>query len=421
MAWKTKKGGHLRSRKQKRNIGKLDTAESVRRQYSLTVWISDINSADLNIREEIKMKNIKNLKALTIVAAVALAPLTASAEVDFGERGEAVNLVIGYQPYYTESWTGVVNNGKGFWKNHLPAGSTAEFQVGLQGSVIVNAMAGEKQHIGYMGDMPAIASTFKYLPERGGTDIRIVAALGTSKQQCNIFLVKNDAPEFANGVEAVKWMDGKITSAPHGACTDRFAQLAFKKAGIKPAKYLNQNIEVITTNFRAGKLDAAAIWEPTATKMVSAGIARRAASGEDFGAQDGAFMVMLNDLIAQRPDAVMGWLEAELDAQEFVADPANADAIAAMAEAQTEQIDQSVLKASLYDSPMAGTTKLQLDFVISDDAKSLLRDATAFLYSLKKKPAASAQIRPEGVMGQFAERVLEKRGLSTPVGRIIAK
>ena len=366
------------------------------------------------------MKNIKNLKALTIVAAVALAPLTASAEVDFGERGEAVNLVIGYQPYYTESWTGVVNNGKAFWKNHLPAGSTAEFQVGLQGSVIVNAMAGEKQHIGYMGDMPAIASTFKYLPERGGTDIRIVAALGTSKQQCNIFLVKNDAPEFANGVEAVKWMDGKITSAPHGACTDRFAQLAFKKAGIKPAKYLNQNIEVITTNFRAGKLDAAAIWEPTATKMVSAGIARRAASGEDFGAQDGAFMVMLNDLIAQRPDAVMGWLEAELDAQEFVADPANADAIAAMAEAQTEQIDQSVLKASLYDSPMAGTTKLQLDFVISDDAKSLLRDATAFLYSLKKKPAASAQIRPEGVMGQFAERVLEKRGLSTPVGRIIA-
>ena len=367
------------------------------------------------------MKNIKNLKALTIVAAVAVAPLTASAEVDFGERGEAVNLVIGYQPYYTESWTGVVNNGKAFLKNHLPAGSTAEFQVGLQGSVIVNAMAGEKQHIGYMGDMPAIASTFKYLPERGGTDIRIVAALGTSKQQCNIFLVKNDAPDFANGVEAVKWMDGKITSAPHGACTDRFAQLAFKKAGIKPAKYLNQNIEVITTNFRAGTLDAAAIWEPTATKMVSAGIARRAASGEDFGAQDGAFMVMLNDLIAQRPDAVMGWLEAELDAQEFVADPANADAIAAMAEAQTEQIDQSVLKASLYDSPMAGTTKLQLDFVISDDAKSLLRDATAFLYSLKKKPAAAAQIRPEGVMGQFAERVLEKRGLSTPVGRIIAK
>jgi NitT/TauT family transport system substrate-binding protein len=130
---------------------------------------------------------------------------------------------------------------------------------------------------------------------------------------------------------------------------------------------------------------------------------------------------MLNDLISQRPDVVEGWLEAELDAQEFVANPANADAVAAMAEAQTEQIDQATLKSSLYDSPISGSTKLQLDFVISDDAKSLLRDATAFLYSLKKKPAAAAQIRPEGVMPQFAERVLERRGLKTPVGRVVAK
>ena len=352
-----------------------------------------------------------------ITAAGGRAIVNESDITNYASSGEAVAQAIDV----FGDLTGVVNNGKAFWKNHLPAGSTAEFQVGLQGSVIVNAMAGEKQHIGYMGDMPAIASTFKYLPERGGTDIRIVAALGTSKQQCNIFLVRNDAPKFANGVDAVKWMDGKVTSAPHGACTDRFAQLAFKSAGIKPAKYLNQNIEVITTNFRAGKLDAAAIWEPTATKMVKSGIARRAASGEDFGAQDGAFMVMLNDLISQRPDVVEGWLEAELDAQEFVANPANAYAVAAMAEAQTEQIDQATLKSSLYDSPISGSTKLQLDFVISDDAKSLLRDATAFLYSLKKKPAAAAQIRPEGVMPQFAERVLERRGLKTPVGRVVAK
>jgi NitT/TauT family transport system substrate-binding protein len=366
------------------------------------------------------MTTIKTAKTIAMVAAIALAPSFASAK-DFGKNGEKVDLVIGYQPYYTESWTGVVNNGKAFWKKHLPAGSTAEFQVGLQGSVIVNAMAGEKQDIGYMGDMPAIASTFKVLPERGGTDIRIVAALGTSKQQCNIFLVKNDAPKFANGKEAVKWMDGKITAAPFGACTDRFAQLAFKQSGIKPAKYINMGIEVITTNFRAGKLDAAAIWEPTASKMVAEGIARRAASGEDFNALDGAFMVMLNDLIQQRPDAVMGWLEAELDAQEYVADPANADSIAEMAASQTEKIDTSVLKASLYSSPVAGSNKLTLDFVISDRAKKLMKNATAFLHGTPKKVAASPQMRPEAVMGQFAERVLQKRGLSTPVGVINAK
>lgn len=344
------------------------------------------------------------------------------ADVDFGKPGEPVKLVIGYQPYYTESWSGVVNNGKQFWKKYLPEGSTAEFQIGLQGSVIVNAMTGEKQHIGYMGDMPAIASTFRNLKERGGTDIRIVSVLGTSKQQCNVFLVRNDAPEFKDGVEAVKWMDGKITSAPHGACTDRFAQLAFKQAGIEPKRYLNQNIEVITTNFRAGKLDAAAIWEPTATKIVKAGIARRGASGEDFDALDGGFMVMLNDLITQRPDVHKGWLEAELDAQLFMADPANADEVAAMAEQQTEKIDKDVLWYSLFGGYPAnqggGEVKVQLDFIVNDRVQGLLDAATEFLYSLPKKPAAAAAIRDGGVDDSVARQILEERGLKSPLAVI---
>ncbi len=358
-----------------------------------------------------------------LLACVASQP--ALAEVDFGAEGEAVDLVIGYQPYYTESWSGVVNNGQELWKKYLPEGSTATFEIGLQGSVIVNAMTGEKQHIGYMGDMPAIASTFRNIKERGGTDMRIVAVLGTSKQQCNIFLVRNDAPEFENGAAAVQWMDGKITSAPHGACTDRFAQLAFAKAGIEPKRYLNQNIEIITTNFRAGKLDAAAIWEPTASKIVKAGIARRAASGEDFDALDGGFMVMLNDLISQRPDVHRGWLEAELDAQLFMADPANADSVASMAEAQTEKIDKDVLWHSLFGSYPAnqggGEVKVQLDFIVSERVQGLLDDATAFLYSLPKKPAAADKIREGGVTDAMARKVLEDRGLTSPLAVIKAQ
>ena len=371
--------------------------------------------------------HVKQVAAVAAGAALAAMMVTqsASARVDFGKEGDAVNLVIGYQPYYTESWSGVVNNGKSFWKNYLPEGSTAKFEIGLQGSVIVNAMTGEKQHVGYMGDMPAIASTFRNIKERGGTDIRIVAVLGTSKQQCNVFLVRNDAPEFANGRAAVEWMDGKVTSAPHGACTDRFARLAFQQAGIEPKRYLNQNIEVITTNFRAGKLDAAAIWEPTASKIVMGGIARRAASGEDFDALDGGFMVMLNDLIEQRPDVHRGWLEAELDAQLFMLDPANADDVASMAEAQTEQIDKAVLKHSLFGGWPAeqggGEVKVQLDFIVTERVQGLLDDATAFLYSLPKKPAAAATIREGGVVDGVARDLLESRGLSSPLGVIKAQ
>jgi NitT/TauT family transport system substrate-binding protein len=359
-----------------------------------------------------------------LVGATLALPTTGRA-LDFGKVGEPVNLAVGYQPYYTQAWSGVVMNGTRLWEKYLPKGSTVEFQVGLQGAIIVNAMTGEKLHIGYAGDMPSIAATFRYLKERGGVDIRIVAVLGTSKQQCNIFMIRNDAPEFKNGREAVKWMDGKVTSSPHGSCTDRFGQLAFKLSNIQPARYLNQNIEVITTNFRAGKLDAAVIWEPTASKLVTEGIARRAASGEDFDALDGGMLIMLNDLIQQRPDIVRAWLEAELEAQLFIADPKNAVDVVKMAEQQTEKMPARALWASLYGAypKEVGGGKImnQFDFIISDRPRQLLDDATAFLYNIPQKPAAAPKIRPEAFADQIAREVLKARGLSSPIGAVKAQ
>ena len=363
--------------------------------------------------------------ALALLALAAFTPSASRAETDFGKPGGPVKLVIGYQPYYTEAWSGVVVNGKQLWKKYLPEGSTVEFQVGLQGAVIVNAMTGEKQHIGYVGDMPGIAATFRNLPDRGATDIRVVAALGTSKQQCNIFIVKNDAPEFKNGMDAVKWMEGKETSSPHGSCTDRFARLAFQKAGIKPKSYLNQNIEVITTNFRAGKLDAAVIWEPTASKIVAAGLARRVASGEDFDALDGGLLIMLGDLIKKRPDVQRAWLEAELDAQLFLADPKNAEEVSKLAESQTEQIDRKVLWSALYgENPASaggGEVKVQFDYVLNDRVQKLLGEATEFLHSLPNKPAAEPKMRAEAADDKVAREVLAARKLTSPVGVVKAR
>ena len=363
--------------------------------------------------------------ALAMLALAALSPTAAMAETDFGAPGAPVKLVVGYQPYYTEAWSGVVVNGKQLWKKYLPAGSTVEFQVGLQGAVIVHAMTGEKQHIGYVGDMPGIAATFRNLPDRGATDIRVVAALGTSKQQCNIFIVKNDAPEFKNGMDAVKWMEGKETSSPHGSCTDRFARLAFQKAGVKPKSYLNQNIEVITTNFRAGKLDAAVIWEPTATKIVAAGLARRVASGEDFDALDGGLLIMLGDLIKKRPDVQRAWLEAELDAQLFLADPKNSEEVSKLAESQTEQIDRKVLWAALYgENPASaggGEIKIQFDYVLNERVQKLLGEATEFLHSLPNKPAAEPKMRADAADDKVAREVLAARKLTSPVGTVKAR
>lgn len=367
-----------------------------------------------------KMKFTKALQGSTKwIAGFAGAALlglsaTASHALEFGKPGEPVKLVVGYQPYYTESWSGVVMRGKKLYEKYLPKGSEVEFQIGLQGSIIVNNMLAGKQHVGYMGDMPAIVSTTKTQV----ADIRMVAVLGLGYDQCNIFLARNDAPKFANPDEAIKWLDGKQVAVPKGACTDRFAQAVFKKKNVKPEAYLNQNIEVITSGFRAGKLDAAAIWEPTASRIVEEGLARRVASGYSVDENDGGFLAMRADLIEQRPDVAKAWLKAELDAQLFLADPKNAKEIIDMAMAQTTGFPREAMAKALYGAYPDQTKKVRftLPYTFTPQAKDLVTKATAFLHEIKTINVD--KLRDEAVMTQFTEEILKERGLTAPIGEV---
>jgi NitT/TauT family transport system substrate-binding protein len=357
-----------------------------------------------------------------VVAAFGLAaavPSTALAgDLSYGKVGDPVNLVIGYQPYYTQSWSGVVMRGKKLYEKYLPKGSNVEFSIGLQGAVIVNQMLAGKQHIGYMGDMPAIVSTTK----AEVADVRIVATLGTGQDQCNIFLARPDAPAFPTGKDGIKWLDGKRIAVPLGSCTDRFAREAFKKVGVTPAAVMNQNIEVITSGFRAGKLDAAVIWEPTATRLVQEGLAKRIASGVTVNESDSGYLAMRADLIKQRPDVVNAWLNAELDAQLFMADPKNAMEVAAMATQQTTGFTEKMLWSSMYgrnpEQSGGAPVRMTLPYALTPEVVQQINAAAAFLFSIKS--INTEKLRPEALMPEFAQAVLKERGLSPPIGKVAA-
>src|ERR1700687_6419689 len=171
-----------------------------------------------------KLRTTRLTSICVAVAAVALVagPRTTAraADIEYGKPGEPAHLVVGYQPYYAQSWSGVVMRSKEMWKKYLPANSTVEFQIGLQGAIIVNQMLAGKQHIGYMGGLPAIVATTK----QDVADVRMVAMLGLGHDQCNIFLARKDAPQFSDPRAAIKWLDGKQVAVPKGSCTDRFAQ-----------------------------------------------------------------------------------------------------------------------------------------------------------------------------------------------------
>src|SRR5438105_716189 len=356
--------------------------------------------------------------AITGVFATCASLPALAADIDYGKPGTPVKLVVGYQPYYTQAWSGVVMRGKKFYEKYLPKGSEVEFQIGLQGAIIVNNLLAGKQNIGYMGDMPSIVSTTK----QDVADVRLVANLGLAYDQCNAFLVRNDAPQFKSDQEAIRWLAGKTVAVPKGSCTDRFAQATFKRFKIEPKEYLNQNIEVITSNFRAGKLDAAVMWQPTTSRLVGDGLARLIATGKSVQENDGGLLGMRADLIKQRPDVVKAWLEAELDAQLFIADPKNASEVIKMAKEQTTGFSEKVLWNSLYgrypDVAGGGDTRNIMHYTFTPEARELISRAAAFLHSIKSINVD--KVRPEAIESKWTEDILKERGLRAPIAEVKA-
>lgn len=338
---------------------------------------------------------------------------------ELGNPGDPIHLTVGIQPYFIPVWSGVVLKHKEFWKKYLPVGSTIVFESNLQGAVIVDEMLANKQQIGYLGDMPALTVTDK----KEFADVRLVGVTGSSPQSCDIIFVRKDAPDFKSTKETTDWLNGKVFASFHSSCGDRFAQAVFKKIGIEPLQYLNQTLKVISDNFQNGLLDAAVVWEPMATQLETKKIARRVASGVDFGERDTAYVVMRNDLMEKRPDVAKGWMEAELDAQLFLADPVNADEIINIVKAETTGFDYETLWTALYGewkvSKGGSLDKLTLNYSFTPDMVDHAQQVYSFLHSIKQ--VNTITLRNNAIDSRLAEAILEERGLSSPVGVVKAK
>lgn len=338
---------------------------------------------------------------------------------DYGKPGEPIHLVVAHPCCYAEVWSVFANTGKQFWKKYLPAGSTVEYLVGLQGAVVVNQMLAGKADVGYMGDLPAFTATTK----NQVADVRIVASTAMSYDQCYVFVVRKDAPEFADSTEALKWVNGKTVSTPKGSCTDDFVQKLFKMTGTEPATYLSQNIEVIGSAFKSGRLDAAAVWEPNASNLVQEGLARRVASGKTIDQKGGGFVVMQADLIKQRPDIVKAWLEAELDAQIWMSNPANAKEMIDIVKSQVTGFSDQGLYDAIYGSYPSkeggSNVRLYFPYAITPEVDALIGRGVLFLKS--NKVINVDKLREDAVDSSFANEILKERKLTSPVGEVKAQ
>lgn len=327
----------------------------------------------------------------------------------FGRPGEPVVLRVGYQPLYAEGWTALVIEGKQLWKTHLPAGSKVEFSPAAAGGALISQMVAGRLQVAYVGDMPALLASSR--PDL--YDIRMVAVAGRSQQQCNVLLVRKDAPDFASPEAAVRWTDGKVVGTPHGSCADRFSRAVMARYGAKPEKYFNYGIDALAEKFKAGQLDAAAVWEPAASRLVAEGLARRVATGADFGESDAAVVIMPNELRTARPDVAQGWLATELAAQAWLADPTHADEVVAMAAAKLPNYSKDSLWQALYGgSPQA--VKVSYDFAFSPQLVEHLGKSLHFLADLRR--AVTPDIRSDAIADAETQATLKAAGLTMPVG-----
>jgi|HubBroStandDraft_6_1064221.scaffolds.fasta_scaffold372911_1 NitT/TauT family transport system substrate-binding protein len=353
---------------------------------------------------------------LAAFAAVALAfgPLRAS-----GDSPAPVHLVIGYQPYFTGAWSGVVVKQRELWKKYLPPGSTVDWEVGLQGSVITNNMLAGKYQMGYVGDMPAVVATTK----RSQADIRIISLTDFSNQQCDMFVVRPDAPQFKTALEAVKWMDGKRIAVPKGSCSDRFAQEIFKRTNVKPSDYLNESIEVIATNLRAGNLDGAVIWEPNvahAGLAVGNKTARLVSTGADWGQRDGAVIMVSKDYLDHNLSTVVAMLKADIDAQRFMVSgyPKNACDVADAFVSDATGFDKKEAWFALYGKvPLPDSSghaiRFQAHLAFDQPVREFLKASSDFLLAAN---IISSPMPDDAIVDGPLRQAMRELKVSAPLG-----
>jgi len=323
----------------------------------------------------------------------------------------AEKFVVGFQPYDTISYQAIVNAELGLWKKYTPAGTEIEFQPALQGTVVANNMLANKAQVGYMSVMPATILCSK--PKQA--EIKMVATLGMSKgTRCSLVVVRKDAPEFKSNEEVARWLDGKIIAAPKGSASDQYLRRFFEKYNVKPGEYLNQSIEVIATNFRIGKIDAASLWEPTLSRIatdVGEGTARIVADGSACDNPDLGILNMRADFVKNHPDVAKGYLRAELEAQHYMLDPANWENVINMVSKYATGIPKNVLWYSIYGlvpSDSSDPVREWKNFYFGDRENANIVEVAPFLF---KSKIINMEKLPDGTVDDsLAREVFKEAG-----------
>jgi NitT/TauT family transport system substrate-binding protein len=331
--------------------------------------------------------------------------------------GPPVAISTNYFLAWTGAWDSIILREREIWKKWLPAGSTVEWKRNLVGPPVVTELLAGKQHLGYIGDNPSILSITK----RDIAELDLVAVNTTSPtRMCGSIVVRKGAPAFPGYKEALQWLQGKSLAAPRGSCADRLGQSLVKQAGIA-VNWQQLAPEVTITSLEAGKIDAAVMFEPYASKALFDGVGRFAVSPAIYGEADANGIVVRRDFIDRNRAAVVAWLKADVEALLFLRDSpvASVDIL----KKQLPEYTRENLWFAVYGSLPAeigarSDVVLEAALVHTPSVKALVDRVSTFLFD--SKITQSAALPPGAVREDLVNQAFHELGLdpSKPLFRL---
>lgn len=264
------------------------------------------------------------MKRLIAVAAAAALALTGCSLEQAAAGGDTVRVVVGYQSKTINTVTaGTLLRAKGYLEQRLQditdAGG-ARYEVEWQdydtGAPITAQMVAEKIDIGSMGDYPLLINGSRtQANERSRTDFVSVTGYNP-KGALNMVVVPPDSRAATLADLRGQKISASVGSAGHGTLVQ-----ALTRAGIDPGtgvEVLNQQPQVGASALESGQVAALSQFVAWPGLLVFQDKAKLLYDGAELDVPTFHGVVARQDYTKQHPEVLDAFLQAQLDATEFL-------------------------------------------------------------------------------------------------------
>ncbi|WP_067825647.1 ABC transporter substrate-binding protein [Nocardia inohanensis] len=259
-----------------------------------------------------------------LAAALALTASGCSLEQQSSGSGDTVKVVIGYQSKTINTVTaGTLLKAKGFLEQRLHKltdGGGAKYEVEWQdydtGAPITAQMVAEKIDIGSMGDYPLLINGSRtQANERAETEFVSVTGYNP-KGALNMVVVSPDAKARSINDLAGQKVSASVGSAGHGTLVQ-----ALTRAGIDPktgVEVLNQQPQIGSSALESGQVAALSQFVAWPGLLVFQNKAKLLYDGAELNVPTFHGVVARRDYAKQHPEVLNAFLQAQLDATDFI-------------------------------------------------------------------------------------------------------